>query len=102
MYVDETPFEMRHETVYAWIFTNGEEVVSMYRKTREGDFLKELLKDFTGVVVSDFFPIYYSLECPQFITGHLLASQGQCEIEPEWINPHSESGPGGEDPVGIS
>ena len=37
-----------------------------------------------------------------FITGHLLASQGQCEIEPEWINPHSESGPRGEDPVGIS
>jgi predicted RecB family nuclease len=65
MYVDETPFQMRHETVYAWIFTNGEEVVSMYRETREGDFLKELLKDFKGVLVSDFFPIYYSMECPQ-------------------------------------
>jgi Transposase IS66 family len=65
MYVDETPFQMRHETVYAWIFTNGEEVVSMYRETREGDFLKELLKDYTGVLVSDFFPIYYSMECPQ-------------------------------------
>ena len=65
MYVDETPFHMIHETVYAWIFTNGEEVVSMYRETREGDFLKELLKDFKGVLVSDFFPIYYSMECPQ-------------------------------------
>jgi predicted RecB family nuclease len=65
MYVDETPFHMIHETVYAWVFTNGEEVVSMYRETREGDFLKELLKDFKGVLVSDFFPIYYSLECPQ-------------------------------------
>jgi hypothetical protein len=64
MYVDETPFHMIHETVYAWIFTNGEEVVSMYRATREGDFLKELLKDFKGVLVSDFFPIYYSMECP--------------------------------------
>jgi hypothetical protein len=65
MYVDETPFHMIRETVYAWIFTNGEEVVSMYRETREGDFLKELLKDFKGVLVSDFFPIYYSIECPQ-------------------------------------
>jgi hypothetical protein len=65
MYVDETPFHMIHETVYAWIFTNGEEVVSMYRATREGDFLKDLLKDFKGVLVSDFFPIYYSIECPQ-------------------------------------
>jgi Transposase IS66 family len=65
MYVDETPFHMIRETVYAWVFTNGEEVVSMYRETREGDFLKELLKDFKGVLVSDFFPIYYSIECPQ-------------------------------------
>ena len=43
MYVDETPFRMIHETVYAWIFTNGAEVVSMYRETREGDFLTPLL-----------------------------------------------------------
>ena len=37
----------------------------MYRPTREGDFLKELLKDFQGVLVSDFYAAYDSLECPQ-------------------------------------
>jgi uncharacterized protein YprB with RNaseH-like and TPR domain len=65
IYVDETPFNMRYEEGYAWIFTNGEEVVSMYKETREGDFLKDLLKNFKGVLVSDFFPAYYSVNCPQ-------------------------------------
>ena len=37
----------------------------MYRPTREGDFLQELLKDFRGVLVSDFYAAYDSLECPQ-------------------------------------
>ena len=37
----------------------------MYRTTREGDFLRELLKGFHGVLVSDFYAAYDSLECPQ-------------------------------------
>ena len=37
----------------------------MYRPTREGDFLHELLKDFHGVLVSDFYAAYDSLDCPQ-------------------------------------
>jgi hypothetical protein len=37
----------------------------MHRPTREGDFLKELLKDFRGVLVSDFYAAYDSIACPQ-------------------------------------
>ena len=37
----------------------------MYRPTREGDFLQDLLKDFHGVLVSDFYAAYDSIECPQ-------------------------------------
>jgi hypothetical protein len=33
--------------------------------TRKGDFLKEMLKDFNGVLVSDFFSTYNLLECRQ-------------------------------------
>jgi predicted RecB family nuclease len=65
IYVDETPFKMVYESVYAWIFTNGEEVISVYKPTREGDFLKELLQDFQGILVSDFFQAYDSLNCLQ-------------------------------------
>ena len=48
---------------YVWTFTNMEEVAFMYRPTREGEFLKELLKDFEGVLVSDFYGAYDSLDC---------------------------------------
>ena len=50
---------------YVWVFTNLEEVVYMYRPTREGDFLHDLLKGFRGVLVSDFYAAYDSLPCPQ-------------------------------------
>ena len=65
IYVDETLFSMRYETAYAWVFTNGKEVISIYKSTRAGDFLKDLLKDFNGVLVSDFFQVYDTMNCPQ-------------------------------------
>ena len=50
---------------YVWVLTNMEEVVYMYRKSREGDFLHDLLKGFRGVFVSDFYAAYDSLPCEQ-------------------------------------
>ena len=61
----ETPFNLLHETVYAWVFTNGYEVVSLCKPTREGGFLKELFQDFKGVIVSDYFAAYDSIDSPQ-------------------------------------
>ncbi len=48
-----------------WAFTNLEEVVYLFRPNREGEFLRDLLKDFHGVLVSDFYTAYDSLNCPQ-------------------------------------
>ena len=45
--------------------SNLEEVLFIYRPTREGEFLQELLKDFRGVLVSDFYTAYDSMRCPQ-------------------------------------
>ena len=39
--------------------------VYFYKESRKGDFLKELLRDFSGVLVSDFFTAYDSLGCAQ-------------------------------------
>jgi predicted RecB family nuclease len=50
---------------YVWVLTNMEEVVYMYRKSREGDFLHDVLKGFRGVLVSDFYAAYDSLPCEQ-------------------------------------
>ena len=65
LHVDETEVKLQTGKGYVWVFTNLEEVVFMYRPTREGDFLRELLKDFRGVLMSDFYAAYDSLDCPQ-------------------------------------
>jgi predicted RecB family nuclease len=65
LHVDETEVRLRTGTGYVWVFTTSEEVAYMYRPTREGDFLHDLLKNFHGVLVSDFYAAYDSLECPQ-------------------------------------
>ena len=65
LHIDETEVKLQIGKGYVWVFTNLEEVVFMYRPTREGDFLRELLKDFHGVLVSDFYAAYDSIECPQ-------------------------------------
>ena len=65
LHVDETEVQLQNGKGYVWIFANIEEVVYMYRPTREGDFLRELLKNFHGVLVSDFYATYDGIECPQ-------------------------------------
>jgi hypothetical protein len=50
---------------YVWVFSNLEEVVYLYKPSREGAFLHDLLKGFRGVLVSDFYAAYDSLDCPQ-------------------------------------
>jgi hypothetical protein len=61
-----------------WVFTSLTEVVFMYRPTREGDFLKDLLKDFRGVLISDFYAAYDALNCPkQRCLIHLMRDMNQ-------------------------
>jgi hypothetical protein len=63
LYADETPIKTKVEDAYAWVFTNNREVVSFYKPTREGSFLPNFLNDFTGIIVTDFYSAYDSIEC---------------------------------------
>lgn len=66
IHADETEVHLKQVGKgYVWIFTNLEEVVFMYRKSRKGDFLHDLLKNFRGVLVSDFYRPYDALACEQ-------------------------------------
>jgi predicted RecB family nuclease len=65
LHVDETPVSIKGEKSYIWVFTSLEEVVFLYSPTREGDFLKGIINGFKGVLVSDFYAAYESIECPQ-------------------------------------
>jgi predicted RecB family nuclease len=65
LHIDETEVKLRTGKAYVWVFATAEEVVYMFRPTREGDFLAGLLKDFHGVLVSDFYAAYDAIDCPQ-------------------------------------
>ena len=65
IHADETKVSIGGKGAYVWVFTNLEEVVYYFTETREGDFLQELLHEFNGVLVSDFFAAYDSIDCPQ-------------------------------------
>jgi len=65
IHADETKVGLRDNIGYIWVLATLEEVLYIYRPTREAGFLHELLKGFKGVLVSDFYPGYDSLNCLQ-------------------------------------
>jgi predicted RecB family nuclease len=65
IHADETKVNLKEGIGYVWAFSNMEEVVYLYAPTREGGWVLDLLKEFTGVLVSDFYSAYDSLPCPK-------------------------------------
>jgi predicted RecB family nuclease len=78
LHIDETEVKLKAGKGYVWVFASLEDVVFLYRPTRQGEFLKKLLKDFKGVLVSDFYAAYDSIDCPQQkCLIHLLRDMNQ-------------------------
>jgi len=65
LHADETKIGLRNGEGYVWVLTNMELVVYFFTETREGTLLRTLLKDFRGVLVSDFYAVYDGFQCPQ-------------------------------------
>ncbi|HHT9114324.1 MAG TPA: IS66 family transposase [Candidatus Wunengus sp. YC65] len=65
VHADETKVNLKTGVGYVWAFTNLEDVAYVYAPSREGDLVHLLLKDFKGVLVSDFYSAYDSVDCPQ-------------------------------------
>ena len=66
LHVDETGVRLfKNGKGYVWVFTSLDGVYFEYRDSREADFLKERLRDFHGVLISDFYTGYDSLDCLQ-------------------------------------
>ena len=65
IHIDETIFHIRNETCYIWVFTNIDAVFYLFKSTRESEFLKSLLSNFKGVLISDFYAGYDALEFPK-------------------------------------
>ncbi|WP_442508214.1 TM0106 family RecB-like putative nuclease [Novipirellula sp. SH528] len=66
VHADETLIKLRDGSEgYVWVLANMEEVYFFFTRTRESEQVKGLLEGFSGVLVSDFYPGYESIPCPQ-------------------------------------
>ena len=65
VHADETRVRLIGKSGYVWVLASLEDVVFFYSDTREGDMVQELLKDFRGVLVSDFYAVYDAINCSQ-------------------------------------
>jgi predicted RecB family nuclease len=65
VHADETRANIKGHLAYVWVLTNLKEVVYILAESREGEFIKELLKGFKGVLVTDFYAAYEAIPCPQ-------------------------------------
>ena len=65
IHADETRANIKGHLAYVWVLTNLTEVVYILAESREGEFVQTLLKDFKGVLVSDFYAAYDTIACPQ-------------------------------------
>jgi predicted RecB family nuclease len=65
LHVDETSAGVLGKDSYVWVLTSMEDVAYFHTPTREGGTIQAMLKKFSGVLVSDFYAVYDSIECPQ-------------------------------------
>jgi predicted RecB family nuclease len=65
VHADETQARVVGKNGYVWVLSSLEEVVYVYSDTREGDLIQSMLREFHGVLVSDFYAAYDSIKCVQ-------------------------------------
>ncbi len=65
VHADETRVMIKGEAHYVWVFTNLEDVAYIYSDSRDASTAREVLTGFKGVLVSDFYAGYDSVDCAQ-------------------------------------
>jgi predicted RecB family nuclease len=65
LHVDETSAGIMGKEGYVWVLTSLDEVAYFYTPTRSGDTIQAMLRDFSGVLVTDFYAVYDTIQCPQ-------------------------------------
>jgi transposase-like protein len=65
LHIDETSASVMGKNAYVWVLTSMEEVAYFYSPTREGSTIQAMLKNFSGVLVSDFYTAYDAIDCHQ-------------------------------------
>jgi predicted RecB family nuclease len=65
LHIDETEVKLKDGRGYIWVFASETAAVYIFRSSREGDFLRKMLTEFRGVIVTDFYSAYDGLPCLQ-------------------------------------
>jgi predicted RecB family nuclease len=65
IHADETKVNLSTGAGYVWAFTSLKDVVYIYAASREANLIHSLFTDFKGVLVSDFYAAYDSMNCAQ-------------------------------------
>jgi hypothetical protein len=65
IHADETTINIKGMDQYVWIFTDGAHVIFRLWETREATIAHKLLIGYKGVLISDFYPGYDSIQCKQ-------------------------------------
>jgi predicted RecB family nuclease len=65
LHVDETNVSVKGKNGYVWVLASMDTVAYLYTPTREGATIHTMLANFGGVLVSDFYAVYDSIECRQ-------------------------------------
>ena len=58
VHVDETKITVKREVRWVWVFTNLEDVAYIYSDSRDASTAQDALRNFRGVLVSDFYAGY--------------------------------------------
>jgi hypothetical protein len=65
IHVDETTLNIQGANYYVWVLTNGRHVVLRLTETREPTIIQEILNDYQGILISDFYGGYDACACRQ-------------------------------------
>lgn len=65
VHVDETKINIQGIDQYVWVFADEHHVVFRLTETREATIIHDLLYDYEGVLISDFYPGFDSAQCRQ-------------------------------------
>jgi hypothetical protein len=65
IHADETRLNIEGVDHYVWVLTDGPHVVFMLTETRESTLIQALLKEYKGVLLTDFYAGYDAVACRQ-------------------------------------
>jgi predicted RecB family nuclease len=65
IHVDETAVNIRGSNQYVWVFTDGKHVVFKLTESREAAVVRDFFISYQGILISDFYSGYDSVQCKQ-------------------------------------